>query len=240
VTQFHIQREEEGSSTTRLLPGLVLVGLGALFLLDNLHIVAFQDLFSYWPAILIAIGIVKLVDSTRTEGRMAGGILAAIGGLLLAHNLGYVYLGWNAIWPLILIGAGIYLLFQRLPWRPAVPVGVRDWAGNVLDEVAIFGGGKRNINAQDFQGGQITAIFGGVEVDLRDADMKGDSAVIEVNSIFGGASILIPRNWSTVMRGVGVFGGFGDESVQPDPRAPGVKHLMVKGAALFGGVVVKN
>jgi hypothetical protein len=184
--------------------------------------------------------LVKLVDSTRAEGRAAGGILAAIGGLLLAQNLGYLYIGWGAIWPLILIGVGLYLLLQRLPWRPAAPAGVADWAGNTLDEVAIFGGGKRNINAQDFQGGHITAIFGGVELDLRDAGMKGDSAVIEVNSVFGGASIRIPGNWSAVMQGIGIFGGFGDNSVQPDPRAPGVKHLIVKGAALFGGVGVKN
>jgi hypothetical protein len=117
---------------------------------------------------------------------------------------------------------------------------VSDWAGNTLDEVAIFGGGKRHINAQDFQGGHITAIFGGVEVDLRDAGMKGDTAVIEVNSVFGGASIRIPGNWSTVMRGVGVFGGFGDRSVHPAPQIPGTKQLIVKGAAIFGGVDVRN
>ena len=73
-----------------MIPGLVLVAIGALFLLDNLHIVHVSTWFAYWPVILIAIGLVKLVDSTHTGGHIAGGVLMAVGGLFLADNLGYL------------------------------------------------------------------------------------------------------------------------------------------------------
>ena len=49
--------------TSALIPGLTLVAIGALFLLDNLHIVHVSNWFAYWPVILIAIGLVKMVDS---------------------------------------------------------------------------------------------------------------------------------------------------------------------------------
>lgn len=240
---IQVRRPDEGSSTTRLLPGLVLVGIGALFLLDNLHIVVVREWINYWPVILIAIGIVKLVDSSRTEGRVAGGILAGIGTVLLAERLGYFYMGWGAVWPLFLIGIGIFLLFHRLSDRPRGPAcgcGSPWGVGPGLNEVGIFSGGKRHIDSQDFQGGQIAVIFGGIDLDLREAGIKGDSAAIEVNSIFGGASIRIPANWSAEVQGVGIFGGFSDRSLHPDPRTPGLKHLIVKGAAVFSGVDVRN
>ena len=97
------------------------------------------------------------------------------------------------------------------------------------------------MTSQDFQGGEVVAIFGGVELDLRQAGMTGDSAVLEINAIFGGVEIKIPRNWSAVVEGVGIFGGYADNSFQPDPaQGPGVKQLIVKGVAAFGGVDVKN
>ena len=52
----------------RLVPAIVLIGIGAFFLLNNLHIVYFREIFGWWPALLIAYGIVKLVDSSDNSG----------------------------------------------------------------------------------------------------------------------------------------------------------------------------
>ena len=64
--------------------------------------------------------------------------------------------------------------------------------------------------------------------------------VLEINAIFGGAEVKIPQNWNADLRGVGIFGGFGDETLHPDLNVPGTKRLIVRGAAVFGGVGVKN
>jgi hypothetical protein len=231
-------------ANTGVVPGLVLVAVGALFFLNNLHIFHVRDWLRFWPAVLIAIGIVKLVDSTYSGGRVFGGILVGFGGLYLARTLGYIDIGMGEIWPLFLVGLGLLLLVQRTgEWHVQFPdpSGTPVAGSGALKIDAVFSGRKRVVTSQDFPGGEVTAVFGGVELDLRQAGMAGDSALLEINAIFGGVELKIPRNWSVVMQGVGIFGGFSDSSFQPEPaQGPGVKQLIVKGSATFGGVEVKN
>ena len=223
-----------------MLPAVVLIAIGAIFFLSNLHLVYFHDMVRFWPAILVALGLVKLVDSGTNEGRAGGGILIAAGAILLAQTLGFLDMRMRDMWPLILIGVGLQLLYQRAWAWPAFAADRASGEG-VLHEDAIFSGGKRKITSQDFKGGVINAIFGGMEIDLRKAAIVGDSAVIEIYAVFGGVEIKIPEYWSAVVQGSGIFGGFGDETVQPDPaRMPVVKRLIVRGSAVFGGVGVKN
>jgi len=239
-----------GHTSAGLIPGLILVGIGALFFLNHLHIIYIREWMAYWPVILIAIGIVKLVDSNFTNGRVAGGVLFGLGVIFLAQSLGFIQLRIRDMWPLILIGLGLMLLFQRAQWYlrlPDRPINIgssfRADTGNVANTVkidAVFSGGKRVMKTQDFQGGEIVTVFGGIELDLRQAGIAGDSAILEVNAIFGGVEISIPQSWSAVVEGVGIFGGFGDSTLQPDPRDPAAKRLIVRGAAIFGGVEVKN
>ncbi len=233
-------RERHWRGHSGLVPGIILVAIGAIFLLQNLQITYVRDWIRFWPAILVAIGIVKLVDSPFAAGRTIGGVLIAIGGILLAQTLGYLDgLEAHDLWPLILIGLGVLLLVQRTwDWRD-------NWGDRVvtagrLNATAVFGGGKRKIVADNFEGGTVSAVFGGFELDLRKANMAGDSAVLQVDAAFGGIEVRIPENWSAVVQGTGIFGGYSDESTHPNERDPGVKHLIVKGGAVFGGVVVKN
>ena len=135
-----------GRSVTGILPALIVIGIGALFLLNNLNIFFLHDIWRYWPAILIAFGLVKLVDSPASEGRLVGGMLVGVGGLFLANTLGFLNLSWASFWPLILIGAGLLMLWSRLappqPGAPDIPTGARE---GVLDENVIFGGVERKV-----------------------------------------------------------------------------------------------
>jgi hypothetical protein len=120
-----------------------------------------------------------------------------------------------------------------------------------LNEVNIFWGGKRRIVAKNFVGGEIVSIFGGFDIDLREADILGNVAEIEVVTIFGGGDIRVPLNWEIVMEAVGIFGGCSDRTRHPDnptvgastagaSAVPQPKILIVKGVAIFGGMIVKN
>ena len=179
----------------------------------------------------------------------------------MGSTLGLYDVTIGELWPLFLIGAGLMMLGNRF-WGPHLPgPGQGRWdrgrwdkgswdkgreaeagaSDSTLNEVAIFGGGKRKVTTQDFKGGERTAIFGGFEIDLRNAGMTGDSAVLEINAIFAGAEVRIPDTWTAVVQGVGIFGGYGDESAAPNPATnPQVKRLFLKGAAVFGGVSIKN
>ncbi len=249
-----------------LIPGAIIIGIGLLFLLDNFHIVYVSDLWRFWPVALIAGGLVKLVDSTYGGGRVFGGVLLGIGAIFLGSTLGLYDVTISELWPLFLIGVGLMMLGNRV-WGPHGPGHVHgrwdkgrwnrgqwdkwswdkgresDGSGSdsTLNEVAIFGGGKRKVTSQDFKGGELTAVFGGFEIDLRYAGMTSDSAVLEINAIFGGAEIRIPDTWIAVVQGVGIFGGYGDETTHPNPVAgPQTKRLFLRGAAVFGGVSIKN
>jgi hypothetical protein len=238
-----------------LVPGILLVGIGALFLLNNLHIVHVSAWFAYWPVILIAAGLVKLVDSNHTGGRIAGGVLMGVGGLILGDNLGYFRI--EQMWPLIPIAIGLFMLWNRT--RPGHDYGqwwgraqrARSWAqdrfqyqtssygGNSIHEVNVFSGTRRVIIDQDFRGGKVACVFGGITLDLTGAGMTGPSAVLDISAVYGGAVVRIPTSWHLEMRGAGVFGGYSDQTMHP-PLTPETKRLIVKGGAVFGGVTFKN
>jgi predicted membrane protein len=111
-----------------------------------------------------------------------------------------------------------------------------------LNHVAIFGGFNKRVTAQNFRGGKLIALCGGYQVDLRKADiLPGETAVIEAIALMGGGEIKVPENWLVSMDGVGIFGGYSDESRQlPQDNGVPQKKLIVKGVAILGGVVVKN
>jgi Domain of unknown function (DUF5668)/Cell wall-active antibiotics response 4TMS YvqF len=120
-----------------------------------------------------------------------------------------------------------------------------------LNDVNIFWGGRRRIVSKTFTGGEIVTIFGGFDLDLREADIQGDTAQIEVVTIFGGGDIRVPTNWNVVLETVGIFGGCGDRTLHPDqpnraaaapsnPSSPPIKTIIIKGVAIFGGVNIKN
>lgn len=237
--QWQVRRNQVGAAE-RLVPAIVLIAVGAIFLLHNLHLVYAQELFRYWPAILIAVGIVKLVDSQETGGRVGGGVLVGVGAVLLAQSLGFLDIRFWDLWPLILIAIGLMMLFQSdlgTHW------GLKEVTsgGGRANESAIFSGGKRVIVDQNFQGAKYDAVFGGFEVDMRKAQIGGDHAVLDLNAVFGGIEVKVPESWSVVVKGAGVFGGFVDNTIQPDPRLyPLPKRLICKGGAVFGGVEIKN
>ena len=238
-----------------LIPGVILIAIGGLFLLDNLHIINVAAWFAYWPVVLIAVGLVKLVDSNHPGGQIAGGVLMVVGGLILADNLGFLRI--DQLWPLALIAVGVFLLWSRTrpdyagkPWW-YWKERVKHWDfGPPIEELRGQRGqhGPRSKCLQrhpprnhvaGFPGRQSLLCFGGVTLDLTGANIAGESATLEISAVYGGAVVRIPLTWDLVMRGGGVFGGYSDQTIHP-PRTPQTKRLIVKGGAVFGGVTFRN
>jgi len=235
-----------------MVPAIILIAIGAVFFLNNLHIFYFRDVLRYWPVVLIVLGLAKALDASTHSGRTGGAIVAVIGAVFLAPNLGIWDISMGDLWPLFLIGLGALLLVQRV-WLPGIPVagppppgapppGRNFTAGTpgTINEGAFFSGGKRRIVTPDFHGGEVSCIFGGFDLDFRKAGISGDSAVLVVNAIFGGCDIKVPESWDVVMEAAAVFGGCDDRTVHPNPSDPGVKRLFLRGSAIFGGIDVKN
>jgi hypothetical protein len=71
--------------------------------------------------------------------------------------------------------------------------------------------------------------------------MPSGRAVLDVNTIFGGCELIIPDGWRLTVNAMGIFGGVEDKTVTPTPRE-GVRipELVLTGAAIFGGIGVRN
>jgi hypothetical protein len=239
---------DSGSVSGGLIFGFAIVAIGVLFLLDNFG-VPVGWVWGYWPAILIAIGLAKLVDSREAAGRSGGAIIMLVGLVLLADKIHLPFLRdrnlWD-LWPLAIIAVGFMLLWGALEGK-SVPGGIsarlnfgtQGIPGN-CNMFSIFGGSNRKVSGE-FKGADLVAIFGGGGLDLRNATMSGDEAVVNVNAVFGGFEIRAPETWLVEVHVAGIFGGHEDKTHQPDPRlVPKPKRLIVRGATIFGGLGVKN
>lgn len=114
-----------------------------------------------------------------------------------------------------------------------------DTTGQSLDSdkmIAIFGGATRTGKWRVRKNIQALALFGGIDLDLRDAIFE--APVVEISGFwcFGGLDIKVPEGIEVRDQTAGIFGGT-DVSNIGDP-APGAPTLVIKGVSLFGGVSV--
>lgn len=106
----------------------------------------------------------------------------------------------------------------------------------------IFGGIDRRITTDRFEGGKLAAVFGGLDLDLRDAQTQLDQIVLHADAVFGGIDVMVPDTWEVDVQGTGVFGAYDDQTHPPVAPADGSAPplLIVKGGAVFGGVTIRN
>ena len=109
---------------------------------------------------------------------------------------------------------------------------------NYFDSTAIFGGTKKVILSKNFEGGDITCIFGGCEIDFTQADIQ-KPAVVDITFMFGGGKIIVPANWQVRTDMTPIFGSVEDKRQQPITNNPD-KVLIIKGTCIFGGLEIKN
>ncbi len=84
----------------------------------------------------------------------------------------------------------------------------------------------------------VLALFGGVNLDLREALLTDGEVTIRTLAIFGGVDVIVPEDANLHITGIGILGAF-DQSAS-GVGAPGGPRIVVTGLALFGGVNVKR
>jgi len=235
------RRMRDRNSYGGMIPGTIILAVGIIFLLDSLGYVRARSFLQFWPAILILIGAAKIA---RNDARIWGVLLLLFGIFLQLNELGIGHFTWGQFWPLLLIAAGAMAIWGAIQARHAMEKMPDENSDprTTLNENALFGGIEKRLNGKEFRGGQLQAMFGGIEVDLRDADLAEDEAVIYANALFGGIELRVPETWFVAARGQGIFGGFSDSTRYSPPTDPDKpkKTLIVLGTALFGGVEIRN
>jgi Domain of unknown function (DUF5668)/Cell wall-active antibiotics response 4TMS YvqF len=232
----------------RIVVGLVVVALGVLFTLDNLGVVETGEVLRWWPALLLAYGLGRLTGFCCRQNTVLGTIFSVAGGLLLLHEADLIHLNPWDFWPVILVVIGASMVTGALrraryaatggvpgagvPGAPAVDAASR------LNTFVVWAGLERKVTSPDFRGGDVTAIMGGAEIDLRGSKMTGDAAVVDVLVLWGGVDLYVPADWRVTVEALPLMGGIEDATRVPPGEVRG--HLILKGVVLMGGVEVKN
>lgn len=223
--------------TPQLLMGLIIIAVGVVFTLDNLGMVEAERYLRYWPAGLIAIGGLKLWQSRGGGGAVAGLLFIIAGTWLLLDMLGIVTVSVWELWPLVLVLFGASMVWQGLRGRRRDASDKSTDANATISALAVLGGVARGNNSRAFRGGDLTAVMGGCEIDLRQAAIDGE-AIIDVFAMWGGIEIRVPEDWTVVGRVMPLLGGFEDKT-RP-PQGATTHRLVVRGLVIMGGVEVKN
>lgn len=215
---------------TRTITGLLIVAVGAGFLLDNANVIEFGKLVSeWWPLAVIGAGILMLVNDVRSY--LWALLVVGIGVVFQLRELGIVDINpWQMFWPIVIIVVGLSIVFSRTP-RNRVSKGERD------DVTAILGGTDQKNTSDDFKGSKLTAVLGGAKLDLRKATIKKE-ATIEVFSFWGGVELIVPRNVIVRNQTSAILGGVEDKTDQDAVKNAPV--LYVTGDVVMAGVEIKN
>jgi predicted membrane protein len=249
--------ENKSRTNSRVTLGSILVVIGVLFLVNNLDILSFNIphvIFSF-PTVLLVVGVLILVNS---EKKTAGIILVIVGSILLIPRiLPSISLNDGVVFSILIIALGIYILTKKRTnyfdsgnyknstdssndYNQTQPKG---YSANIdrIDDVAIFGGGHKLYASDNFRGGNITAIFGGSEIDLTRCKLAKGRNTIEVTAIFGGTTLIVPKEWNVIIDVIPLFGGFSHKGMRsPNIITDPESTLIIKGVVIFGGGEIKT
>ncbi len=221
--------------------GLSVIGIGALALLDNLHLFDIALLRTFWPLVFVIWGFSRLAWRRHPASRLFGLVLMVVGALMTAHNLGHESFDLRQWWPVFVILAGTSIALRGLFWSTRWDRGrFESSAIEHADEVnvdATFSGIKLQNDSRSFKGGRIAVTFGGLELDLREAVMDGSEATLNISATFSGIELRVPREWQVVVQLRATMGAVEDKSVPP---ASPSHRLVLRGETIFGGVEIKN
>jgi hypothetical protein len=214
----------------RVLFGSVVTVLGTLFLLDYADVLdAGEVVDNWWPAVIVVAGLMALWANPQHWTMPV--VVTAAGAVLLLRSTGVVD-SLAVAGPTLLILVGLLVIFGRGLNQRVVATADR------VDSFNVFSGSEIASRSDHFQGGNVGALFGGAEIDLRGA-RPAPGAELDVFVAFGGAEIKVPEGWQVITHGMPIFGGF--ENVTAKETIPaGAPVLDVNATVIFGGLEVKH
>ena len=219
--------------------GGLIVTIGVLALVDKFNLFDIGHLFQFWPTIFILVGLLKIAKAKRRDSVVLGAGLVSLGVVVILKDHGILQFNWGDMWPVILIFAGLSIVFKgssshqgKMPWCDEGS----STESALIDITTVMGGNKTVNSCQDFKGGEITAIMGGVELDLRNASLQTE-AVLNLWASWGGILLRVPQDWVVINRCSAILGAVEDKTLA-SPTSN--KRLIITGTAIMGGVEIKN
>ena len=225
--------QRQRTLSSQLLLGALIVLVGIVLLADTTGLVNTQFLFDYIPSLFVLLGVYALV---RSGFRNVFGpfVIIVLAGVWQLTALGVIEAAQVVdFWPVFIILFGLSLVLSQFRSPPAKT------GSSHVTGFGIFGGSEKRVTTPEFTGANLTAIFGGAELDLRDAEMTQRPAHVSAIAMFGGVEVTVPEDWNVNIDVLPIFGGASDERRRTE-RTHDEVDLVVTGFAAFGGVEVNG
>ena len=216
--------------------GVTIAALGGVLLLRNLEIIKFDSWNVFWGTVwavgLILAGLTTIISSRKMLTRAWGLLLMAAGVSIGLNAYGIIDVSiWKIFWPVMLIAIGLTVSVGSGCCKRSKK-SAADGSGS--EKIAIFYGEESRVKG-DYTGGSVTAIFGGVDLDLRQAEIK-DGAVIDIFTFCGGVNINMPDDVIVKNEIHGILGGSEDKTVS---KSSAKKTIYLRGECVLGGLEIK-
>lgn len=216
--------------------GIVLIAAGVVLALNVFNITDINMFFDGWWTLFI---IVPCAIGLFTEREKTGNIIGIVIGVLLllcCQDVLSFSILWKLLVPVIIVIIGLKMVLTGLFGNKANEIMKKLRLEGKEPKVgcAVFSGCDMSCEGEVFEGAELTAVFGGVDCDLRNAIIEKDCAV-QVSAIFGGIDIFVPDNINVKVSSNSIFGGVSNKTAVHQ-NAP---TLYVRGTCMFGGVEIK-
>ena len=219
--------------------GIVLIAIGIIIGVNSLGIAHINIFFDgWWTLFIIVPCFIGLFKEREKTGNIIGLIIGIV-LLLCCQGLLNFDLIWKLALPTILVIIGISFIFKDT-FDHKINGEIKKLNKNRVKDngyCATFSGQNVNFDGEKFNGTDLTAVFGGLKCDLRNAVIESDS-VINVSSIFGGTEIIVPENVKVKIKSTSMFGGV-DEKRKNKSDNQESYTIYINATCLFGGVEIK-
>lgn len=224
--------------------GLAFIAVGVLLILKFTGVVDIDFFFNgWWTLFLIVPSVIGLFDR---EGRGGSAVVLVVGISLLLAAQGVIE--YNMVWKIIL-GAVLVVIGLGFIFKDIFDAKVRKEIheararnkkaakdGECKEYSAIFSGQKVKFDKEEVTDFEATAVFGGLELDLRKAVLKKD-LVIDVVAFFGGIDIFVPSDVVVKTTSHSFCGGIANKAILDDTKKG--KTIYINATTGFGGVEIK-
>ncbi len=224
--------------TKNILWGLLLIAIGTIWGLNACGITSINIFFDGWWTLFI---IVPCIMGLFTEHDKTGNVIGIIIGLVLllaCQNIIRFDILWKLLVPAILVIIGLKMIFRDSFDRKVKEViaKMKENGTPLKEYCATFSGIKVNPAGERFERANVTAVFGGVDLDLRNAIIEAD-VVVNITSVFGGVDLYVPDNVNVKIASTCIFGGISDKRAVKAANYP--MTIYINATCMFGGVDLK-
>ncbi len=243
---------QQNKRNTSVLFGVLIATAGILFLLRQFDILNFD--FQIWPLFFIAFGVLNGMKKNDFLTISSLGFILFGLAFFIPHFTVFGVASSRLFWPIVLIVGGFYIAFGAKKKRHNyadthqkmdTPLGAEEveyiQTESFLNIEAYFGGRKEIITSKQFSGCDATAMFGGVEINLMQADSSKQPMVIDMRVICGGIQIIVPSHWEIINEVDVLLGGIEDKrNLRTASESAAPKQLLLRGSVTMGGLELKS